>query len=283
MSAPPMSGFKKTLAGSVAVHAAALAAAALIFSSGADRVFITPVYTVDLVSQGPVRARQAQSAPAPEPPAPEPQRAPEQAPAKQPAAPAAPAAETVKIKAPAPAKPSVDEALKKIEEKVDRRKDEKLVASSIDSLKKKLEAERLSRVDRVARLKEEIGSRASSTGSAQAAKSSPDSGRSAGSEAPRVDLEKKYSAYYGTIKAQVNENWSHPVGVKDNISVIASIKIARDGRLLDVTVEESSGNRAFDDSLVKAVRKAAPFPPLPADLEVQLLDLGLRFCPDCAQ
>lgn len=280
MSSPTMSGFKKTLAGSVVLHAAAIATAAFIFASGADRVFIAPVYTVDLVSRGPARATPARSAPAPEPPAPEPQRAPEEAPTKQAAqktAPPTPAAETVKVKA--QAKPSVEEALKKIEEKVDRRKDEKLVASSIDSLKKKLEAERLSRVDRVARLKEEISSRASSE-VAQA----PATGQATAAGAQKVSLEAKYPAYYGMIRDSVQENWIYPEGLRDNrISVIVSIKIARTGKLLDVSVEKSSGEEAFDASLLKAVKKAAPFPPLPVDMEGSFLETGLRFCPGCAQ
>jgi hypothetical protein len=48
-----MSGFGRTLAGSIALHAVAIAAAAFLFASGANRVFITPVYTVDIVSNGP--------------------------------------------------------------------------------------------------------------------------------------------------------------------------------------------------------------------------------------
>lgn len=280
MSSHPMSGFKKTLAGSVALHAAVLAAAAFMFASGADKVFITPVYTVDLVSRGPVMAQQARSAPAPEPPAPEPVRAPEEAPVKpaaQKSAPAAPAAETVKVKA--KEKPSVDEALKKIEEKVDRRKDEKLVASSIDSLKKKIEAERLSRVDRVARLKEEISSRASSEGAR-----APVTSQTTAGGAQKVSLEARYPAYYGMIRDRVQENWIYPEGLRDNrISVIVSIKIARTGKLLDVSVEKSSGEEAFDASLLKAVKKAAPFPPLPVDMEGSFLETGLRFCPGCAQ
>jgi TonB family protein len=281
MNGPSMNGFGKTLAGSVALHVA-LIAAALFFVASGNRVFISPVYTVDLVAQGPRPAIQAPQAP----PEIQPVKA---APLPEPAVPktaakAAPraesskaSAETVKVKA---AKPSVDEALKKIEKKVERRQGEAMVASSIDDLKKKMETERRSRSERVSRLKEEIGSRPAPAKPQEArAAQSPATGGSS-----KASLEKKYSAYYGVLKERVDSVWQFPEGLKDNnISVIVSVKIARTGKLLDVSVEKSSGDHAFDASLLKAVRKAAPFPPLPVDLEGNFLETGLRFCPGCAQ
>ena len=279
-----MNGFGRTLAGSIVLHAALIAAAAIFFASGANRVFIAPVYTVDLVSNGPRQAVQAA------PPAlpvektpevtPEPVKAAVVKAAAEKAAPskAAPSPETVKIKK----KPSVDEALKKIEKKVEKRSDEALVASSIDSLKKKMETERSSRNDRVARLKEEISSRSSSALAPQTPR--PALNPASGGGAARASLEAKYPAYYGLIRDKVQDTWIYPEGLKDNrISVIVSIKIARSGKLLDVSVEKSSGDHAFDTSLLKAVKKAAPFPPLPVNMEGSFLETGLRFCPGCAQ
>lgn len=272
----PMSGFGRTLAGSIALHAAAIAVAAFFFASGAKRVFITPVYTVDLVSNGPRQTMQA--APPALPVEKTPEAAPEPVKAaaeKAPAEKAAPSPETVKIKM----KPSVDEALKKIEKKVEKRSDEALVASSIDSLKKKMETERSSRNDRVAKLRDEISSRSSSASPVQAAKPAAPGGGAA-----KASLEAKYPAYYGFIRDKVQDNWIYPEGLKDDrISVIVSIKIARSGKLLDVSVEKSSGDHAFDSSLLKAVKKAAPFPPLPVNMEGSFLETGLRFCPGCAQ
>ena len=284
MNGLSMNGFRKTLAGSIVLHAALIGAAALLYASGANRVFITPVYTVDLVSQGPKQAMQA-APPAPPVAAPEsePVKTETPEPVKPVAQKAAAAVETVKIKT----KPSVNEALKKIEKKVEKRNEERLVASSIDSLKQKMEAERRSRNDRVAKLKDEISSRNSTAGPVQAIKPAVPvaaANTATGAGAPKASLEAKYPAYYGLIRDKVQENWIYPEGLKDNrISVIVSIKIARTGRLLDVSVEKSSGDAAFDISLLKAVKKAAPFPPLPVDMEGSFLETGLRFCPGCAQ
>lgn len=288
-----MNGFGKTLAGSVILHAALLAAVAFVFASGAGRVFITPVYTVDLVSEGPRPVRQA-SLPAPQkpeaakaepaPPEPAVQKSAPQAAAQ--AAPKAQAAKSSKDALTIKKKPSVNEALKKIEKKVERRKDEALVASSIDDLKKKMEKERQSRDERVSSLRQEIGSRAASAKPREAApalKPSASPAANAAGGAARADLEKKYPAYFGTIKSYVDENWQYPMGVNDSIEIIVSVKIARTGKLLDVSVEKSSGDKAFDASLLKAIKKAAPFPPLPVDMEGSFLETGLRFCPGCEQ
>lgn len=276
MTGPSMSGFGKTLAGSVILHAALIAVVALLYASGAGRVFITPVYTVDLVAQGPTPGQ---------PPVAE---APKEEPAPAPPAPKAePRTETRKV-SPEPLKvrekPSVNDALKKIEKKVERRKDEALVASSIDDLKKKIEADRKSRDERVSKLREEISSRAAPK-PAEAAPAVRPSARppmNPAGGAARANLESRYPAYYGILRDKVQENWIYPEGLKDDrISVIVSIKIARTGKLLEVSVEKSSGDQAFDASLLKAVKKAAPFPPLPVDMEGSFLETGLRFCPGC--
>ena len=280
-----MNGFGKTLAGSVILHAALLAAVAFVFASGAGRVFITPVYTVDLVSEGPRPARQA-SPPAPQmPEAAKAEPAPPE-PAVPQAAPKAQAAKASKDALTIKKKPSVDEALKKIEKKVERRKDEALVASSIDDLKKKMEKERQSRDERVSSIREELGSRAGAAKPREAApalKPPASPAANAPGGAARADLEKKYPAYFGIIKSYVDENWQYPMGVNNSIEIIVSVKIARTGKLLDVSVEKSSGDKAFDASLLKAIKKAAPFPPLPVDMEGSFLETGLRFCPGCEQ
>lgn len=272
MNGPSMNGFRKTLAGSVLFHAALLAAAALVYSGG-SRVFITPVYTVDLVAPGQMPGKQV---PAPEPvPTVEPGQPEPPAPApQQKTDPVEAPKDTVKVKE----KPSLEDALKTIQRKVEKRQDKALIDSSIDDLRKKMEASKASR-ERVDKLREELAARANTQ--AKAAPAEP-MNPAAGGGAARANLEEKYSAYYGVLRDKVQENWIYPQGLKDNkISVIVSIKIERSGKLLEVSVEKSSGNKAFDASLLTAIKKAAPFPPLPVDLEGSFLETGLRFCPGC--
>jgi protein TonB len=48
--------------------------------------------------------------------------------------------------------------------------------------------------------------------------------------------------------------------------VVARLTVARDGRLLDAAVAKSSGFPGLDRAVIDTVRRASPFPPLPADL-----------------
>ena len=44
------------------------------------------------------------------------------------------------------------------------------------------------------------------------------------------------------------------------------VTVARDGRLLDVKVDKSSGHSEIDTAETRTIRKASPFPPLPVDV-----------------
>ena len=49
--------------------------------------------------------------------------------------------------------------------------------------------------------------------------------------------------------------------------VIVTFLIRRDGSTADVTLEQSSGNKALDYSAMRAVYEASPFPSLPTGYE----------------
>jgi TolA protein len=96
------------------------------------------------------------------------------------------------------------------------------------------------------------------------------------------NLQASYPAYYSAITDRVQSSWVFPEGMAGkDLSIIVSIKIGKDGGLLESWIERSSGNTLFDESLVNAVKKASPFPPLPEDFKGKYLETGLRFCPMC--
>lgn len=298
-----MKGFGWVVGVSVLLHVGVAIAAALLFSSEPARVFINPVQMVDLVAEpGPKRAKPAPK-PRPKaeekkPPPPKKEAAPKEkeAPppkeaAKKEPAPPAPkesTAQSVKVKekeAPKPPDVSIDNTLRSISESVRKREDEKAVSSRIEDIKKKLEEEE-ARKERLRKLRDEISSR-------EPAKTPQSEARAdaAAAKAPErpsggaiKSFEDRYPAYYTIIKARIDDNWSYPQALRDSkVSLIVSIKISRSGELVSASVEASSGNQVFDESLVSAVWRAAPFPPLPADFEGEFLETGLRFCPGCTQ
>ena len=49
------------------------------------------------------------------------------------------------------------------------------------------------------------------------------------------------------------------------------------GEIRDLWFEERSGNDYFDDSVLRAMKKASPLPPLPEGYSRPYYELGIRF------
>jgi TonB family protein len=297
----PQPGFYRVLLVSLVLHAVAITAGLLLVKGEPSRVLYAPVYTtVDLVAAPPVKpkprkkikkvkkktpAKAVKKTPAPKKPAP-----------KKPA--------TIKTRAtpPPPAKPTPDksaedkifvsEKIKDIEKKSRQREEEMLVTSRIEDIKKKAEEEkeRLEALTleiaeeeeikkHIEELKKELESAESETRTVEAEPPpTTPSARAAPGSIRRELLDLEHKAYYNKVGSMVQSLWVYP-GAAEGLDTVLSIKIARSGELKKVVVEKRSGNALFDESAKRAVKKAAPFPPLPEGLGGDFLDLGLRFCP----
>lgn len=277
----------KTLAGSVIFHAVIISAGLFLFEAGSKRDFFTPVYTVEIIAPsgvGAAPAPEAVEAPAQTEAAPEKTASP---PAKEEKKPEA-KEEKVRIKESA----SISEALRKVEERVRKKTEAESVTSKIEEIKKRKEAREKETGGRLSELRKELGSRAEpkagpaapSAADAKSAVKTAKGPAGSGATTGAGSLKARYPAYYSIIHDRVQENWIYPDGFEyKKVSVIVSIKIDRSGKLLELLLEESSGNKRFDDSLMNAVQKASPFPPLPHEFEGKYLETGLRFCPGCAE
>ena len=98
----------------------------------------------------------------------------------------------------------------------------------------------------------------------------------------REALEIRYKRYYDEIWRRVKASWILPeeiVTEGTDLSAVVVVRIAKDGSLLDMRLEKSSGSKIFDQSCLRAAKKAAPFPPLPKDYPQRYMELGLRFKP----
>ena len=77
-------------------------------------------------------------------------------------------------------------------------------------------------------------------------------------------------AYASQVFALIRRNWNVPVGIvsDDELSRLTAqvkVSIGADGTLTDAAIGKSSGNAAFDDSCVSAVKATAQVPPPPED------------------
>jgi len=85
--------------------------------------------------------------------------------------------------------------------------------------------------------------------------------------------------YIGVVWSRVKKNWtmSQALMPKENIETIIDVKILRSGALENMDFEKRSGNRYFDDSAFRAVKKSSPFPPLPYWIMDKSIEIGIRF------
>jgi TonB family protein len=93
------------------------------------------------------------------------------------------------------------------------------------------------------------------------------------------DANKLMGEYSNAVWTRIKRFWGMPILPKENIETIVDIKIARDGSIAQVNFEKRSGNVLFDDAALRAVMKAAPFPPLPAAIAENSIEFGIRFHP----
>ena len=92
-------------------------------------------------------------------------------------------------------------------------------------------------------------------------------------------LNSQLQAYCGRIEAQIRAQWALPRGIipEQNLLAVINIAILKDGTLSGLNFEKGSGNKYFDQSAERAIRKASPFPPLPDGVNDSSLEIGIRF------
>lgn len=54
--------------------------------------------------------------------------------------------------------------------------------------------------------------------------------------------------------------------IREEGTVLTRVTISRQGQLLNVVMEKSSGLPSLDAGVLETIRRASPYPPLPADI-----------------
>lgn len=88
----------------------------------------------------------------------------------------------------------------------------------------------------------------------------------------------QYISYFAGIKRKIELVWGYPAnagGVEGD--VIVDFVIGRSGRLEGANMIRSSGNKALDEEALGAIRKAAPFMPIPAEYKIANLQIRAHF------
>ena len=91
--------------------------------------------------------------------------------------------------------------------------------------------------------------------------------------------------YYATIMGHIQQYW-RPPDIKTwepNLQAVVSITIASDGQIVSQSFEQESGDKVFDQFVLKTLEAANPLPAPPAALQKQRLEVGLKFKPSGIQ
>ncbi|PZP39142.1 MAG: hypothetical protein DI585_05070 [Pseudomonas fluorescens] len=96
-------------------------------------------------------------------------------------------------------------------------------------------------------------------------------------EGPQLQLNMSDEGVNSAIGMAVNKNWMITPG-KDlrGLSVTVQIQLSPSGDLMGLRVSESSGDKSFDDTLIRAIRKSIPLP-IPADKMGAYADFEMSF------
>lgn len=92
-------------------------------------------------------------------------------------------------------------------------------------------------------------------------------------------------SYISAITATLSQRWIIPATArqKDSLSAHVRIRLLPGGEVLDVNLVKSSGDRAFDDSAVNAVKSAGRLPVPSGDLfNKHFRDITINFHPQMA-
>lgn len=93
-------------------------------------------------------------------------------------------------------------------------------------------------------------------------------------------LDPALQKYYADVWEKIQDAWRSPnLSAMKNLVTVVSIRIRKDGKISDWTIEQRSGNRVYDESVARALRSIDTLPPIPPSLNTDYLEIGFNFHP----
>ncbi len=77
-----------------------------------------------------------------------------------------------------------------------------------------------------------------------------------------IQQDAEFLLYYQTVQDKIKKAWNF-FGGSNDLTATVDFSIGPDGTLTAVKIGNSSKDSAFDDSVIRAIKRAAPFPPPP--------------------
>jgi TonB family protein len=96
-------------------------------------------------------------------------------------------------------------------------------------------------------------------------------------------FESKLNDYYNMVEAKIKKEWTMPGDLPKggrNLETIIIIVIDRNGKIQKSSIEKKSGNSQYDQSAMRAIKKAEPLPAIPKEFSDETVEVGIRFHPE---
>ena len=84
--------------------------------------------------------------------------------------------------------------------------------------------------------------------------------------------------YKADVETLIKSYWSYPdIGNQKKLEAVVLVKVKKDGTVLETSFIKRSGNNIFNESVLKAIEKAKPLPPLPEGYEKNYEEIEINF------
>ena len=93
----------------------------------------------------------------------------------------------------------------------------------------------------------------------------------------KTDEDFPYPFYITMLRGKIWDNWQTQNIVSQNTSAVVKFKIYSDGKIKDIKIYKSSGNRLFDYSALNAIRSIKDLDPLPPDFSQEYVTVYVEF------
>jgi periplasmic protein TonB len=92
------------------------------------------------------------------------------------------------------------------------------------------------------------------------------------------DFKEVWGLYTNSIQLKIAQAKTYPPLARERKQqgkAFLSFKLDKDGKILELSVENSSGHKILDQAAIKAIKEAAPFPTIPASLNKKYASLKI--------
>jgi colicin import membrane protein len=86
----------------------------------------------------------------------------------------------------------------------------------------------------------------------------------------------EYIRYRNEMEHRIQDSFTWP-GLRNDLTVLVRYSIQDNGEITAIKITKSSGDRSFDDAVIRAIKKASPLPPLPDNLKNELREWEYGF------